>query len=308
MKNTLSFVIPCYKSAATISGVVDEIIQSMNSLENYEYEIILVNDCSPDETYTVIKGIASSMSNVTAINLAKNFGQHAALMAGLRESKGEYVVCLDDDGQTPAGEVYKLIDKLNEGYDVVYAMYENKRHSRFRNIGSSLNSKMADWLLDKPKDIYLSSYFIARKYVIDEITQYVNPYPYVSGLVLRTTNNIGCVAINHRDRQLGKSGYNLKKLISLWINGFTAFSVKPLRIATIVGTCFAFMGFAYTIYALINKINNPDAPMGWTSTIILLLIIGGVLLIELGLIGEYVGRTYISINNHPQYVIKEKIK
>ncbi len=304
----ISFVIPCYRSEHTIENVVNEIVRTMNSQSRDTYEVILINDGSPDDTFMKIKELCEKNQNLTGLDMAKNFGQHAALMAGLRFSKGDYVVCLDDDGQTPAEEVYKLLDKLEAGYDVVYASYTHKKHSVFRNFGSAANSKMAELLLNKPKDLYLSSYFAARRFVIEEVIHYENPYPYVIGLILRTTNNITCTQVQHRERKEGKSGYTIGKLLALWINGFTAFSVKPLRIATYLGMFSAIAGFFYAIWTLIKKILNPAAPVGWTSTIIILLVLGGMILFVLGLIGEYVGRMYISMNNSPQYVVKTIIR
>ena len=302
----ISFVIPCYRSEKTIQGVVDEIKQVMATRDD-EFEIILTNDASPDNTIGKIREIVDTNDNVTGIDMAKNFGQHAGLMAGMRESKGDIVVFLDDDGQTPANEVYKLIDKMDEGFDVVYASYPTKKHSAFRNFGSKVNKKMTEALLDKPKNLYISSYFAASRFVVGEMMKYSNPYPYVIGLVLRTTKNITNVEVNHREREVGESGYTLSKLVSLWINGFTAFSVKPLRIATYTGVLVAILGLLYAVYAIINKIVNPAAPLGWTSMIIILLVLGGMILAVLGLIGEYIGRIYISLNNSPQYVIREKI-
>lgn len=301
----ISFVIPCYHSEHTIESVVEEINMTMSDHVQDCYEIILINDGSPDATFTKIKELCSKHRNIIGVSMAKNFGQHAALMAGFRLASGDYIVCLDDDGQTPADEVYKLLDKVEEGYDVVYAAYPHKKHSIFRNFGSLVNSKMTEWMLNKPKELYISSYFAAKKFVIDEMTRYTNPYPYVIGLVLRTTNNVTCVEVTHREREKGASGYTFHKLLALWINGFTAFSVKPLRVATFMGMFSAVCGFVYAIWVIIHKIINPVAPMGWTSTIIILLILGGMILFVLGLIGEYIGRMYISMNNAPQYVIKE---
>lgn len=302
----LSFVIPCYSSEHTIQSVVGEIKRTIEKTE-YEYEIILVNDYSPDDTYNKIKEICISDKKVIGINLAKNFGQHAALMAGFRIVSGDIVICLDDDGQTPADECLALIDKINEGYDVVYASYETKKHSNFRNFGSHLNKGMLEILLNKPRDLFVSSYFAAQRFIIDEIIQYDQPYPYVIGLILRTTNNICNVPVNHRDRMQGVSGYTLKRLISLWLNGFTAFSVKPLRIAELLGILAAAMGFIYLVYIIIRKFANPSAPIGWASTMSAILIIGGVILCVLGMMGEYIGRIYICINNSPQYVIRETL-
>ena len=307
MKKKISFVIPCYQSARMIPAVVKEIEDAMTRKAETSYEIILVNDASPDGTYLVIKGICESDSHVIGINLAKNFGQHAALMAGMNLSSGEVLVCLDDDGQTPADEVWKLLDKIEEGYDVVYAKYDHKQHSGFRNFGSRVNSLMTEKLLGKPKELYISSYFAARKFVVDEMIQYKNAYPYVIGLILRTTNKICNVEVTHRERKFGESGYTFRKLIALWVNGFTAFSVKPLRIAAYGGSMTALLGFLYFIFTIINKIRNPRVPLGWSSTMSVILLIGGVILVVLGIIGEYIGRIYLCINNSPQYVIREII-
>lgn len=307
MKTLISFVIPCYKSALTINAVVDEIENTMKSIIAYEHEIILINDCSPDETYEVIQELGERNGKVKGINLAKNFGQHAALMAGFRYAKGDYVVCLDDDGQTPADEVDKLIAKLEEGYDAVYAKYDHKQHSGFRNFGSKLNELMTRVMLGKPKNLYVSSYFAVRRFVADEIVQYKNAYPYVIGLVLRTTKKITNVNVTHREREIGTSGYTLGKLINLWVNGFTSFSVKPLRIATMIGAICAFMGFAYGIYTIIKKFTNPAVPSGFSSLMSAIMFIGGMLMLMLGLIGEYIGRVYVCMNNSPQYVIRDTI-
>lgn len=301
----ISFVIPCYNSSKTIESVVNEIVTTVNKRDD-EYEIILVNDCSTDDVWNVIKKLRKDNRRIKGICFAKNFGQHSALMAGYNKASGDIVVSLDDDGQTPADEVYSLIDKLNEGYDVVYASYDHKQHSSARNLGTKLNNMMCEKLLGKPKGLTITSYFVAKRFVIDEIKKYSNSYAYVPGLVLRTTNSIASVPVNHRAREEGKSGYSFTKLIALWMNGFTAFSVKPLRISTFIGMMTAVIGFIYCIFILVNKIINPKVPIGWTSTIGVMLLIGGMILFVLGMIGEYLGRAYISLNNSPQYVIKEE--
>ena len=229
-------------------------------------------------------------------------------MAGLRESRGDIVICLDDDGQTPPQEAKKLIAKIEEGFDVVYARYEEKKHSAFRNFGSWLNNRMSEIMLGKPKNLYMSSYVAMRRFVVDEIIRYENPYPYLGGLVLRTTSAITDVAVEHRKRKDGASGYGLKKLISLWMNGFTSFSIKPLRVATVSGIVFSILGFIIGIILIVNKLINPDSILlGWTSNMAMLLFIGGLILLVVGLVGEYMGRTFISLNKQPQYVIKEKM-
>lgn len=300
----ISFVIPCYNSDKTIQKVVQEISETNIP---YEKEIILINDSSSDATWDVVTEIGKANQNIKAINFSKNFGQHSALMAGYRETTGDYVVSLDDDGQTPADETYKLIAEIEKGYDVVYASYANKKHSVFRNIGTGINNVMCRWLIGKPKKLNITSFFIARKYIIDEIIKYENPYAYIPGLVLRTTKNISSVPVEHKSREVGQSGYSFRKLVALWVNGFTAFSIKPLRVATLFGLIVAGGGFIYFIYTIIHKILNPNTPIGWTSIISIILIIGGSILFVLGMIGEYLGRVYLSLNKEPQYVVKDKI-
>lgn len=304
----VSFVIPCYRSERTITLVVDEIRRSMPALPQYEYEIVLVNDCAPDNTLGVISQLALEDEHITAVDLAKNFGQNAALMCGMSHAKGDIIVCLDDDGQTPADEVGKLLNKLEEGYDVVYASYEHKQHSGFRNFGTRLNNLMNEIMLGKPRDLSITSYFAVRRFIVAEMLHYPHCYPYVEGLILRSTRKIATVPVTHRAREEGESGYNLAKLIALWMNGFTSFSVKPLRLASIFGAMTAAAGFIYAIIIVINRITRPDILEGWSSSMALQLVLGGIILLVLGLIGEYLGRIYMCINASPQYVERSVIK
>ena len=303
----ISFVIPCYRSEKTIGMVVDEIRKLMLQHEDFDYEVVLVNDCSPDDVWNVIKEMGAEDKKIKGVCLAKNFGQHSALMAGYKVSKGDYIVTLDDDGQTPVEETFKLMDTLLQGYDVVYARYEERKDNLFRKAGTALNNLMLQVLSGKPKELHLTSFFVARRFVIDEIIRYEHSYPYIWGLILRTTRNIANTLIKHNERKEGKSGYTLVKLISLWMNGFTAFSVIPLRIASYMGLFFTFCGFIGTIYTVVDKLLHPDIQAGYSATMAVLLIIGGMLMVSNGLIGEYVGRIYMGINASPQYVTREKV-
>lgn len=306
-KKKVSFIIPCYRSERTLEGVVNEIRETMQDLTAYQYDIFLINDCSPDNTFEVIKKLCGQYDNITGINLAKNFGQHSALMAGLRKSDGDIVVCLDDDGQTPANEVGKLLAGIEEGSDVVYAQYDSKKHSAFRNFGTWMNDIMTRVMLGKPKDLHLTSYFAAKRFVVESMLAYEKSYPYIIGLVLRATKNITNVPVNHRSREIGTSGYTMKKLLGLWFNGFTAFSILPLRISTVAGSVCAGAGFLYGIYTIVKRFVNPTVPMGFSALMSAILFFGGMIMLMLGLVGEYVGRIYISINNSPQYVIRDEI-
>lgn len=226
-------------------------------------------------------------------------------MAGYRQCTGDLIISLDDDGQTPACELFTLVDKMTEGWDVVYASYAHKMHSGFRNFGTWMNERMTESLIGKPKGLRVTSYFIMRRFIADEILRYENAYPYIEGLIFRATRNIANVPVTHHERMVGESGYTFGKLLGLWFNGFTAFSVKPLRVATFCGMACACVGFLYGIYVVIRKLVDASIEMGWSSIIASIFFLGGLILIMLGLIGEYIGRIYISINNAPQYTIRQ---
>lgn len=303
----LSFVIPCYCSEKSVGGVIDEIIKTVTDDGRYDYEIICVNDYSTDNTLGVLKDIAKNNKKIKVISFSKNFGQHSALMAGFNYAKGDIIVCLDDDGQNPPSEMFRLIDKLEEGYDLVSAKYKEKKHSLLRRLGTKVSFWMSNTLIGKPKNIDLNSYYVFKRYIVDEIIKYKNAYPFVHGLILRITRNMANVEIEHKEREHGKSGYSFIKLFSLWLNGFTAFSEKPLRIASLLGCLCSAAGFIYGIVTVINKIINPDVPVGYSSIMTAVLVLSGIIMLFLGLLGEYIGRIYISINNAPQFAVKETV-
>lgn len=304
-KGLVSFVIPCYCSEKTIEAVVAEIIEKVKEQSEYDYEIILINDFSKDDTKNVIKGLAEADHKIVAIDFSRNFGQHSAIMAGFWKVKGEYVVCLDDDGQMPIESVFDLIKELEKGADVAFGQYEEVKQKWNRNLGSKVNAKMTEILLEKPKDVFMSSFWAGKRFVIEEVIRYDGAYPYIGGLLLRITKNMVSIPVKQRERAAGSSGYTFMKLINLWMNGFTAFSVKPLRFATFCGGISAAVGFIFGIVMIIRKLLNPDILLGYASTITVILFIGGMLMLMLGIMGEYIGRIYICMNKAPQYVVKE---
>lgn len=307
-REKISFVIPCYNSTNTIGNVVQEIKEVMNGTMNrYDYEIVLVNDGSPDgTTYDAILKIVKAEKYIKGINLSRNFGQPSAVMAALNQVTGDYIVCGDDDGQTPFNELDKLFQKIEEGYDLVEANYATReKRSLFRKLGTILNESMATWLISKPRGLELTTYWVTKRFVVDQMLTYSNPYPYLGGLMLRVTQNACNVDVTHRERLSGKSGYSLKKMMELWLNGFTSFSVKPLRMATLIGALIAAGGFIYGLVIIIMKLLGASVNAGYSSLMSVNLFMFGVLLCFLGLIGEYVGRIYISLNNAPQFVIKD---
>lgn len=309
MKTLLSFVIPCYRSEKTISKVIQEIIDVVSERQEYDYEIIAINDCSPDNVYEVLKKIASDNEKVKVINFAKNMGKHSAILAGYSVAKGQYIVNLDDDYQCPTPELWRLLEPVEkEGYDVSTANYSEKKESGGKRLGSRINSWMSETMLDKQKGLRFENFSIMKKYIADEILNYKNPYPYLEGLILRVTRNIKAVQMEERNRgDDNPTGFTFRKSLSLFINGLTAFSVKPLRLAAFAGFIFAVIGFIYGIVIIIRKIVRPLAPIGYSSIMAVMLFSFGLIMIMLGLIGEYVGRIYMCINDSPQYVIKDTI-
>jgi undecaprenyl-phosphate 4-deoxy-4-formamido-L-arabinose transferase len=308
-KNTssilLSVLIPVYNSEKTIGGLVEGLIRNLSS--TFRLEIVLVNDNSVDRSEEVcISLFEKYKETVKFYSLSKNVGEHSAVMAGLNKVTGDYTVLMDDDFQNPVSEVVKLVNTaLDSEDDVVYSYYEKKKHNLFRNMGSWLNDKVANFMLNKPKDLYLSSFKVFNKFLVDEIIKYQAPFPYIDGLILQITDRIGKVKVEHHEREEGSSGYTLKKLISLWLNMFTNFSILPLRSAVILGFIFAFLGLALGAYTVIEKIFDPNLPIGFASLFFVISVFAGVQLIALGVLGEYIGRIFLSLNKKPQYTIKK---
>lgn len=303
----LSFVIPVYNSEKTVEQVVRRIGATVEAMpERCRYEIILINDGSRDAVYDVCRRLGAEMPDIVRpFCLSKNFGQSRAIMAGFHMARGDYLICMDDDLQTIPEEFPKMYDKLRrEGLDVVFGYYEHKQHSRFRNFGTWLNERMQSFILGKPASLHTSTYFVVRRYVVDHIVQYDRPFPYMEGLLLLMTDHVASIPIEHAKRRYGRSGYSFGRLVELWFNGFTNFSVRPLRIASLFGGLSALGAFVMLIVFFVSRLMGAHDPAGWTSTIVIVLFIGGVQLLSVGLLGEYIGRIYLSVNRTPQFVLR----
>ena len=303
-----SIVIPCYKSSHTLKKLVTLTTEEMQKMNREDLEFVLVNDCSPDggKTLEVLRQLAEENENVRVINLAKNVGQHNAMMAGLRYAKGDTIISMDDDMQTHPSQLPKMFAEYDKGYDVVYGYYPEKKHSLFRNFGSWVNRASVTILLGKPKEITSSSFWIMRKYVRDNIIEYTGAHTYLLGLILRATQNIKSVPVQHFEREYGQSGYTFKQVVKLWSN-IIGFSYKPLQLALVMANIMALAAFVATIVIIVRKCMNPTILVGWPSTMVAILFGVGLNLIFMGLIGEYVGRVYLHINKEPQYVVRETI-
>ncbi len=303
-----SFVIPCYNSSESIRHVVELTMEEMEKMNRREFEFVLVNDYSSSpKTMPVLKKLAEEYPCVTVLNLAKNAGQHNAIMAGLNYAKGDILIGMDDDMQTHPSQLPYLFEELEKGYDIVYGYYPEKKHSAFRNFGSWVNYISVRILIGKPKELKTSSYWVARKFVRDSVIEYQAPYAYIQGLFLRTTRNISCIPIQHFQREEGESNYTFKRLLKLWSN-IIGFSITPLRLTEYCGFGLSLLSIISAVVVLIRKILNPAMALGWPSLMIVICFFSGIQLMFLGLIGEYIGRMFLGLNRQPQYVIREVIR
>lgn len=303
----LSIVVPVYCSAEILPELAQQVADAMRQANmDGRYELVLVNDAGPDDSWNVIRGLASQYSSVRGFDLARNFGQHNATMAGLNQARGDIVVIMDDDLQHPPGSIMQLVGAIRAGYDVCYTHYLGRQHALWKRLGSRFNDAIATFLLKKPRGLYLSSYKALHRRIVHQILRYDGPYAYVDGLILDATRNITAIPIEHQARHAGEGNYGLRRSISLWLRMATSFSVVPLRIASVAGMAIACISAAMAIIVVVDKLLHPEMPAGWASLITVMLFMGGVQLLCLGIIGEYLGRTYLKLNCKPQFVLRER--
>jgi undecaprenyl-phosphate 4-deoxy-4-formamido-L-arabinose transferase len=301
----VSVAIPCYKSALTIPAVVDELRAVFATREEYDYEIILVNDYPDDGTFDVISSLCAGDPKIIGVNLSRNFGQTTAKMAALPYVTGDVLVYMDDDGQHPADQIFLLVDKVLEGYDMVYARFPHKKHNVFKRFASWLNARVLELNGTKPRDITLSSYHAMSRTAVEALKKYRSPFPSMAGYLFHVVRRYANVDMEHRARLAGKSNYTLRKMLRLWLTTFTNFSTVPLRLAAFLGVACALVGGAAGLIVVIRKLINPAIAAGYTSSIALQLFIGGIIMMILGLSGEYIGRIYMTVSNMPQYEIRQ---
>lgn len=300
----ISIVIPAYRSEKNLAELTKRIESALSEIP---FEVIFVNDCSPDNSWQVIEGLCEKYSFVLGLSLMKNSGQDNAIIAGLNYVSGKYIVIMDDDLQHAPEDILKLYNECKKGFHVCFANFQVKKQALWKNFGSWLNGKLAEVLINKPKGIYLSPFEMITSEVVREIIKYKGAHPYIQGLIFSVTNNVTQVSVEHHDRFSGSSNYDLLKSINVFFRLATGFSVKPLRIASFVGFISAVFGFLlipYYIYQYYFENYNVE---GWTTLVVLFLLIGGLILMSLGLIGEYIGRMYLNVSSRPQFVVEKKI-
>lgn len=303
----LSIVIPVYRSAPILPLLVEKLDREMRAAGLLDgFELVLVNDASPDDSMQVIRGLAKRYPFIRGISLRRNFGQHNATMAGLNHATGDIVVIMDDDLQHPPEAVVRMIAALGQGHDVCYTRYLNRQHALWKRVGSAFNDWMATHLLGKPKGLYLSSFKAIRKEVVAEVIKYDGPYAYVDGLILEVTRSITVIDVEHQARHEGEGNYDLVRSLSLWLKMATSFSILPLRLATYAGFALASFSSLVIVYLLVQKILHPEIVAGWTSLMATVLFIGGIQTVCIGVMGEYLGRTYLKLNGKPQFVVASR--
>jgi len=306
---TLSIVVPVYGSQDCLLELAARVADTCTE-HALEYELVLVYDCSPDRSWQVIEQIVAEDPAVVGIRLRKNFGQDNAIMAGMNAARGRAIVVMDDDLQHDPADIPALYAKLSEGYDLVYAKYRRTHQKSWKNLGSWFNGKVAEVVLHKPPEVDLSPYKIIDAGVVQTVIQYRGPYPYIDGLLFRTTANMTQITVQHHPRFQGRSNYTFWKSVAVWARLATNFSVLPLRIASVLGGLVAGIGFCLALGFLVARLRNPDigaSAIGWASLIVSVLVLGGFQLMTLGVLGEYVGRTHLNVNQGPQFVVRDRI-
>lgn len=301
----ISVVVPVYNSHECVAELARQV---EDALKSFDWELILVNDSSPDTSWQEIVRAASSQKRILGINLRKNGGQDLAILAGLNHARGKWVVIMDDDLQHSPFDIPRLYEEAQKGFDVVYADFEQKKQKLWKNLGSALNGKVSEVALGKPKGIYLSPFKIISGDVVKEMCRLNNLFPYIDGLIFQVTRNITQIPIKHHRRAAGKSNYTLIKSIKVFLRMMFGFSILPLNLATYIGTISAFLGLILAVYYFVKFCLGLESLTGWTSLMVVILILGGLILLALGIIGRYLGQMYLTVNNSPKFVIKETTK
>ncbi len=306
MIKELSIIIPVYNSEKILENLTNKLIQTLTEKYN-NFEIIFINDASKDNSWKTIQKLCEKNKIIKGINLRKNVGQHNAIFAGLKNCNGKIIVTMDDDGQNLPESIPSLINELNKGFDICYANYKNKKHNFFRKFGSYINNLVASILFDKPYNLVLTSFRCFTSDIKNEILKFQSTYIYLDGLIFSTTSNVSQIYVDHKEREIGKSNYTISKLFGLWFRMAIGFSIVPLRLASTVGILLSITSLVIAVWLIFFRSMSSSIPLGWTSLMVIILFLGGIQLLALGLIGEYLGRTYITINNSTKYSIKNKI-
>jgi undecaprenyl-phosphate 4-deoxy-4-formamido-L-arabinose transferase len=304
----LSVVVPVYRSEDCLPALIAAIAEALDPTGR-DYEVLLINDGSPDNSWAVIEAICRNSSNVVGVDLRRNFGQDNAIITGLRLVRGRYVAIMDDDLQHHPRDLPALLTKIEEGADAVYAHFGVKKQRLWKNLGSWFNGRVAEWVISKPKNIYLSPYKIIRKEVVEMICNYEGPDPYIDGLLFQITSRVDQIPVDHHPRYAGASTYTFWKSLRVWARLAFSFSARPMRLVSWCGFGFAAVGLLLAVVVVLYRVLRPQDfsanAVGWASLMVALLVLSGVQMLFFGILGEYTGRTFLRVNNKPQAAIRE---
>jgi polyisoprenyl-phosphate glycosyltransferase len=302
-----SIIIPVYKSQNIIAETITKTIDELKKC-NVHFEIILINDGSPDNSWEVIKKLIQEYKEIKAINLIKNYGQHNAVLCGFEHAKGDYIITMDDDLQNPPSEIIHLINTIKDSdFDLVFGKFKEKKHANYRKLGSKVIGYLNEKVFDKPKDITLTNFRIIKKEVVSRVLEHKTSYPYIPGLLLMYASNIGNILVEHHDRSEGKSNYTFSKILNLVARLLLNYSSYPLRLLSTIGIAISFFSFLLGLIYLVKGFILGSEVQGWTTLVVLTSFLGGFIIILLGIIGEYLSRILEQISTSKSYHIKEII-
>lgn len=303
---TLSVVIPVYNSQETLEPLVEKLQECLRSLA---FEVVLVNDGSRDRSEEVVYGLADRFPNVQGLSLRRNFGEFNAVLCGLSHATGEYVAIIDDDFQNPPETILTLLKTAQSGdFDVVYSRYANKQHAWFRNVGSQLLNYLTTYLLGKPKSLYLSSFKLINRPVVNEIVGYTGPFPYIDALIFRVTRHVTSVEVPHHPRQSGASNYTVSKLVSLFLNVLFGYSTLPLRLFAGLGVGLFGLSIGVGLLLLLGSLLGWFSVSGWVVVVWVVLLLSGLQMLFLAVLSEYMGKLFLAQSGQKAYVLKKNVR
>ena len=302
----LSIVIPVFNSEDCLRALASRLQEALSPVAG-AYEVLLVDDCSEDSSWIVVDELCREVDAFRGFRFRRNFGQDNAIMAGLANASGDIVVIMDDDLQHDPEDIKLLVENMDDNYDVCYGYFLTKKQTKIKNLGSWLNNLIANIVLRKPRILYLSPFKAIRRDIAKEVIKYQGPYPYVDGLILGVTSKVTQVALEHQFRYSGKGNYNIRASLRVWLRVLTSFSVAPLRLATVLGFVVSGIGFVFMAIYLVQWRLGIRGPAGWLTVTVAVLVLGGVQLMSLGLIGEYIGRIFMSQNQTMQYIVDREV-
>ena len=272
-----------------------------------DYEVVFSVDASPDRSFVALKEQALKDPHFKILLLRRNMGYDNAIMAGLNYARGKWVVIMDDDLQHSPEDIPSLLAAAEKGNDVVYAGFPAKRQSLIKNIGSWFNDATARVIINKPRSIYLSPFKVVSREVVEEIIKHKGPFPYIDGLIFQNTSSIAQIPVEHHERAEGEGNHGLMRSARIWLNFCTAFSIIPLRASVWFGFFISAASFLYAAHVLHIKLTRGVTPEGWVTVVLGISLLGGIQLISLGILGEYIGRMYMNLNQAPQFVVREAV-